>query len=406
MPQLSVVSFFDPQSVVESEKCADTLTEEDCQADAVDSFNHPRKRRALILDRLRQEASVSFLTPTQNVEVSEAFSTVHSEGLLDFLKTAWNQWIEMGEEGRDVDHIPIVTPGTIPALIFGNAPLPRDPYQEPSSNVVGQIGYYCTDDCTPIFAQLWSELQSDTNVVATAIDTALEGHTAVYALPTHPGHHAARDSFGGYCYLNQAAHAVRRFQKNLGETTPVAVIDVGKLKPCDARQYLSRSFLTLCPTDYHCGNGTASIFYSDPTVLVVSIHCDPNFEYPFHSGFVHQNGAESGLGKTIHIPLPPKTNWEQYSLALRSAVEDVVSFNAKALIVSLGLDTLDKDPCAFRRAGFCLSGDDYQEMGKVLAGVGDEIPVVFIQEGGYLMGSIPEAATKVVTSFSEERARS
>jgi acetoin utilization deacetylase AcuC-like enzyme len=43
--------------------------------------------------------------------------------------------------------------------------------------------------------------------------------------------------------------------------------------------------------EYYAVNGTASIFYEDPTVLVVSIHCDPDYDYPFHSGFADETGS-------------------------------------------------------------------------------------------------------------------
>ena len=75
--------------------------------------------------------------------------------------------------------------------------------------------------------------------------------TTVYAMVTHPGHHAAADSFGGYCYVNHVAAMAKLIVTSQGKK--VAILDV----------------------DYHVGNGTASIFYHDPSVLVVSIHCDP-----------------------------------------------------------------------------------------------------------------------------------
>ena len=90
--------------------------------------------------------------------------------------------------------------------------------------------------------------------------------------------------------------------------------------------------------DYHCGNGTASIFYQDPSVLVISIHCDPEWEYPFHSGYADQCGKLEGLGTTLHLPLPPKTTWEgAYKSALEKAMERIQSHNSQALVVSLGL---------------------------------------------------------------------
>jgi acetoin utilization deacetylase AcuC-like enzyme len=91
--------------------------------------------------------------------------------------------------------------------------------------------------------------------------------SVAYAITTHPGHHAAQDSFWGYCYLNHAAYAAKLLlQSQDTSIQKVAILEV----------------------DYHCRNGTASIFYEDPSVLVVSLYCDPDVEYPFHSGFGHK----------------------------------------------------------------------------------------------------------------------
>ena len=154
-------------------------------------------------------------------------------------------------------------------------------------------------------------------------------------------------------------------------------------------------------TSQHCGNGTASIFYDDPSVLVISIHCHPDYEYPFHTGFEDEIGAGDGEGVTLHLPLLPGATWREYLLALTKAIQRIQSFGAEALIISLGLDTLADDPCAIRRAGFKLFGTDYLEMGRTI-GRECKIPSVVIQEGGYLMEKVPQAAADVLIGLMEE----
>ena len=148
----------------------------------------------------------------------------------------------------------------------------------------------------------------------------------------------------------------------------------------------------------HCGNGTASIFYEDPSVLVVSIHCHPDHDYPFHSGFEDETGAGKGKGATLHLPLLPGTTWKEYNPALETAMKKVQSFGAEALVVSMGLDTHDGDPCAIRRAGFAMSGKDYVEMGQWIGSYAPKIPILVIQEGGYRMDKVPGAASDVLQS--------
>jgi acetoin utilization deacetylase AcuC-like enzyme len=359
---------------------------------------------------LAGKTRIDFITPPaptlKNLK-DTAYNKVHSERLLDFLSTGWNQWDALGEEGQD----PLTTlkrnkneepreKRITPPLIPGNVPLHRDPHQRPSQNVMGQVGYYCTDTCTPIFEELLEELLWDLETVTMAVNMALEkkrkndasspSNNVVYALCTHPGHHAARDSFGGYCYVNHAVLAAKLLQDGL-------TIGTGKPK------------VAILDVDYHCGNGSAGMYYEDPSVLVVSIHCHPDHDYPFHSGFEDETGVDEGVGATLHIPLLPGTTWENaYQGALHRAMEKILQFGAQGLVLSLGLDTYKGDPCAIRRAGFLLEGDDYQKMGELigsrLCGGNDKrIPVVVIQEGGYRMDKVPNAATDILLGIVESK---
>lgn len=279
------------------------------------------------------------------------------------------------------------------------------------------MSYYCTDACTPVYNVLRTELMCDAALVqaavthvrseqqqqatrratATATTATTTTTTTAYILPHHPGHHAAYDCFGGYCYLNHAAAIAQALSTpspnndnvNCNSNHKVAVLDV----------------------DYHCGNGTASIFYANPYVLVVSLHCDPDCDYPFHAGYADDTGAAcavdaaTGTGTTLHVPLPPGTAWPAYRAALRRGLDAVRAYDPATAVVSLGLDTHADDPCAIRQAGFGLRGADYARMGRTLATALHAIPTVFVQEGGYRMDTIGAAAVAVVTNFDRRAAR-
>ncbi len=163
-----------------------------------------------------------------------------------------------------------------------------------------------------------------------------------------------------------------------------------------------RSFFLFLETQ-HCGNGTASIFYDDPSVLVISIHCHPDYDYPFHSGFEEEIGVGEGEGTTLHLPLLPNTTWKEYNVAMEQAMKKVQSFDAEALVISLGLDTHEGDPCAIRRAGFHMSGNDYVEMGQWIGSYASKIPIVVVQEGGYRMDKVPSAASDVIQSCAASK---
>ena len=204
------------------------ISAKETEADSLDPFNKPRLRRAIILKALEAcTKEISFQTPpAQTDPLTTLYSNVHSKGLLEFLTTSWTSWVEIGDGRRNPGAEFPGSQGVIKPFIPINMPLPREPYQRASKNVMGQIGYYCTDACTPIVETLLQELMWDSSIIQTAVEKAIDG-ALVYAMPTHPGHHAAKDCFGGYCYLNQAAFAARLFQSK-HKLAKIAVLDIGK----------------------------------------------------------------------------------------------------------------------------------------------------------------------------------
>lgn len=264
-----------------------------------------------------------------------------------------------------------------------------------------------------------------------------EDNTIVYAITTHPGHHANRDNFGECCYLNTAALCARLMQKHQLENVKCVIGDDSHLvenywqsgnKSSGSKTKKCR--VEIIDVDYHCGNGTSSILYSDPSVFFTSIHCDPAIEYPFNQGYADQTGCDDGVGSNLHIPLAPGATWDEtYKAALEKAMDAIEKFDVAGSVVSLGLDTYDgvsefdsnhakynpnspvlslchfteyQDSVAVNRAGFKLSGNDYYEMGLVMGSFmkGRNIPTVFVQEGGYKMDTIGMAAANVVGGFA------
>mmetsp|Transcript_7263 Transcript_7263/g.10709 ORF Transcript_7263/g.10709 Transcript_7263/m.10709 type:complete len:399 (+) Transcript_7263:47-1243(+) len=386
--------------VISHPQSSSILTDEDAkEADGSDDYNRPRQRQSIILSTLRRKymrgtdgddaSSRSFCiqSPTCKVEsIVETYSSVHCSEMLKFLRDSWESWVTLGPEGRDPGsfHPSFFVAedknlqSTVPPLVPSQVALHRDfKSQRAGNNVMGQIGYYCTDLLTPIVSTLREEMEWDAAVVRMALDKLIsEESNGSYAVTIHPGHHASYESFGGYCYVNHAAMSARYLQQH--GHAKVAVLDV----------------------DYHAGNGTISTFYSDPSVLVISIHCDPDYEYPFNSGFADQTGSGDGEGATLNIPLPPGVTFDNaYREALVNAVHTITEFGASAMVVSLGLDTHGEDEIATRRAGFKLKNEDYWIMGNIIGKDNGKIPTIFIQEGGYNMDVVGEAACDVIAGF-------
>ena len=163
---------------------------------------------------------------------------------------------------------------------------------------------------------------------------------------------------GGYCYLNNAAIAARRATAlGLG---PVAVLDV----------------------DYHHGNGTQDIFWSDGEVFFASIHADPATDYPYYWGHADERGEGEGAGATLNLPLPRGTDWSGYAPALDTALEAIAKWGARMLVVSFGADTFARDPISH----FRLEEEDYRKLGRAISAAG--LPTLVVMEGGYAVDQL------------------
>ena len=189
-------------------------------------------------------------------------------------------------------------------------------------------------------------------VALTAAELAAAGAAATYGLCRPPGHHASRGATGGYCYFNNAALAAARL---LEQTERIAILDL----------------------DIHHGNGTQDIFYDSDRAMYCSIHGDPEWAYPPHTGSCDETGAGSGSGFTYNQPLPQGTRWPAYSAALDRALERIAAVDPAFVVLSQGFDTFEGD----RWGGFLLHAPDYAEIGRAVRSL--RRPVVALLEGGY-----------------------
>ncbi len=231
-----------------------------------------------------------------------------------------------------------------------------------------QLGWY-SHDSDPILAGTYEAAIGAVDVTLAAWEAVADGRERVaYALARPPGHHAAADSFAGYCYLNNAAIAAQAWTDRGAR---VAVVDV----------------------DYHHGNGTQQIFYDRDDVLFVSLHADPAFEYPFFLGFANEEGRGAGMGHTRNYPLAAGTDWSAYEPALQDALGTVRAFAPDAIVVSLGVDTALEDADTFR-----LGADDYPRLGAALAAL--DRPTLVVQEGGYCLDVIGRNVVSVLRELA------
>ncbi|MGH8352915.1 MAG: histone deacetylase family protein [Pseudomonas sp.] len=278
---------------------------------------------------------------------------VHSPAYLAFFEGAWARWQAQGGKGD-------LLPYTWPARTLRGL-LPQ--------SLHGQLGYYSFDAGAPITAGTWQAAYSAAQVALSAQAAIVGGAHSAFALCRPPGHHAASELMGGYCYLNNAAIAAQAFLDQ--GYVRVAILDV----------------------DYHHGNGTQSIFYGRSDLLFASIHGDPLAEFPFFLGHADECGEGAGAGYNCNYPLPAGSTWEVWSAALEQACRRIADYGAEVLVVSLGVDTFKDDPIS----QFKLDSPDYLRMGQRIAALG--LPTLFVMEGGYAVQAIGVNAVNVLEGF-------
>jgi acetoin utilization deacetylase AcuC-like enzyme len=268
---------------------------------------------------------------------------VHGADYLHFLQRAWPMWTALG---RSHPALPMIwraaaqTPDRLPR------------------HIDGQLGYFAQDAECSIVEGTWTAVYWSAQCALAAAADLLAGTRCSFAICRPPGHHATARAMGGFCYLNNVAIAAQRLLDD--GLQRVAVVDV----------------------DYHHGNGTQAIFWERGDVLFTSLHGDPHDDYPFFTGHADEVGAGAGLGCNLNLPLPPGTDGAAWLQALDVALARVAAFGAQAVLVSLGVDTFEKDPIS----AFRLRRDDFPQIGRRIAALG--LPTGYVFEGGYATAEV------------------
>lgn len=218
-------------------------------------------------------------------------------------------------------------------------------------NIPSHAGYYCIDIYSPIYRNAYLAAREAVDATMTAARSIEDGSQFAYALVRPPGHHASNDSFGGYCYFNSTAIAAN-YLSGYGR---VAILDL----------------------DYHHGNGQEDIFYQRDDVLTISIHADPNFEYPYFSGYKEDIGENAGAGYNLNIPMKKGIGGAEHLRAIHKAIKKIRAYKPDVLVIALGLDTAQNDPSGT----WNLVADDFHANGLVLGAL--NYPTLVVQEGGY-----------------------
>lgn len=196
-----------------------------------------------------------------------------------------------------------------------------------------------------------------------------------YALVRPPGHHAEAAHGFGFCVFNNGAIAARRAQRAHG-LRRVAIVD----------------------WDAHHGNGAQHIFWTDPSVLTISIHQGGAF--PPGSGVISEIGEGAGEGYNLNIPLPAGSGTGAYLAAFERAIVPALRrFAPELIIVPCGFDAGCFDPMARMMLGPAC----FRAMTRMVQSVAEEVcdgRVVLCHEGGYHKASVPFFGLAVIEQLA------
>ncbi len=309
------------------------------------------ERVGFVLDQIRTVALGEVVAPVSFG--MEPIRRVHDAQYLEFLENAWKDWSAAGYKGEAI-------PTCWPA---------RRMVQKRPLQIDGKLGYYAASSESSISEGTWLAALGAVDVALTAAQYLTQGHRGAFALCRPPGHHAASDLYCGYCFLNNAAIAAQ-WLRDFGAER-VAVLDV----------------------DFHHGNGTQDIFYDRSDVMFVSVHGDPAQAFPHFMGYADETGQGAGEGYTVNYPLPHGADFGVWSEALADGLTKIAAFKPDYLVVSLGVDTFERDPISF----FKLASKDFSAYGEMIGRLG--IPTLFVLEGGYAVAEIGVNAVNVLTAY-------
>lgn len=208
-----------------------------------------------------------------------------------------------------------------------------------------------------------------------AVDRVLKGEDKrAFCAIRPPGHHALAQTPMGFCLLNNVAIAA---------------------KQAIAEHQLDR--VLIIDFDVHHGNGTQDVFYSDPSVLFLSMH-----RFPFYpgTGDTNETGTGPGLGTKKNLPIqygtPRRRIIEQFE---RACDEITQAYKPDLVLVSAGFDAHRADPVG----DLGLEQEDYQALTDIVvraSNVSSQGRVVSLLEGGYNLDWLPKCVATHLESLS------
>ena len=147
----------------------------------VEPFERP-SRAEYIIGRVR-EVELGPISEPDDFGMKPILA-IHDKGFIDFLQIAWQDWQAAGYKG---EAMPTVWPA-------------RRMSQRIPTDIEGRLGYYALACETTLSDGTWEAAYASAQVALTGAQRLNDGAKVVFSLCRPPGHHAAIDMYGGYCF--------------------------------------------------------------------------------------------------------------------------------------------------------------------------------------------------------------
>jgi acetoin utilization deacetylase AcuC-like enzyme len=217
----------------------------------------------------------------------------------------------------------------------------------------------------PVNAGLVAAAHEGVRTAISAAQHLAAGTHFAYAVCRPPGHHAGPDFLGGYCYLNNAAAAVRTLCEE--GIRPVGILDL----------------------DLHYPNGTSALVEEIEDATLHSLHASPVTNVSAGTVLPRADGE-----RVVAFGASPDA--DAYLEEVGTSIEALAA-SAAALVVSLGYDTVAGDP----HGSWGFAPEIFAGIGRLLASSG--LPVCVIQEGGYLLPVLAECSNAFARGLLDGR---
>ncbi|XP_004859295.1 histone deacetylase 5 isoform X2 [Heterocephalus glaber] len=273
-------------------------------------------------------------------------------------------------------------------LLYGTSPLNRQKLD--SKKLLGPISQkmYAVLPCGGIGVDsdtVWNEMHSS-SAVRMAVGCLLELAFKVavgelkngFAIIRPPGHHAEQSTAMGFCFFNSVAITAKLLQQKL---------NVGKVLIVD--------------WDIHHGNGTQQAFYSDPSVLYISLHRYDHGNFFPGSGAPEEVGGGPGVGYNVNVAwtggVDPPIGDVEYLTAFRTVVMPIAQeFAPDVVLVSAGFDAVEGHLSPL--GGYSVTARCFGHLTRQLMTLAGG-RVVLALEGGHDLTAICDASEACVSAL-------